>query len=145
VRPSLLCEPSGIDQHAVQKYWINQNAPNTDFWAHEFSKHATCTSTFDVSCYGPGYKKHQEVIDFFDAAIRANKLYPTYDLLAAAGIVPSNKTQYPLAAIQSALKSQIGALPYVGCNNNHTSLSEVWYYHHVYGTEQVCIFISVGT
>ena len=67
----------------MNKYWINQGAPNDVFWAHEFSKHATCTSTFDVACYGPNYQKHQEVIDFFEATIRAFKMYPTYDMLAA--------------------------------------------------------------
>lgn len=67
----------------VNKYWINQGAPNRDFWGHEFSKHATCTSTFDVTCYGPKYKKHQDVIDFYEAAIRAFKQYPTFDILAS--------------------------------------------------------------
>lgn len=33
----------------MNKYWINQGAPNSDFWGHEFSKHATCFSTFQVS------------------------------------------------------------------------------------------------
>ena len=70
-------------QDAVSKYWINQGAPNEDFWAHEFSKHATCTSTFDVACYGPSYKKHQDVIDFFDSVVRAFHMYPTFDLLAS--------------------------------------------------------------
>ncbi|KAF8481971.1 ribonuclease T2 [Russula ochroleuca] len=39
------------------------------FWAHEFSKHATCTSTFDIACYGPDYKPHQDVVDFFGAVV----------------------------------------------------------------------------
>jgi len=84
----------------VNKYWINQGAPNEAFWAHgvsmfisdegyplftflQFSKHATCTSTFDVTCYGKDYEKNAEVIDFFDAAIRAFQQFPTYNLLAA--------------------------------------------------------------
>lgn len=33
----------------MNTYWINQGAPNSDFWGHEFSKHATCYSTFQVS------------------------------------------------------------------------------------------------
>lgn len=32
----------------MNKYWVNQGASNEGFWAHEFSKHATCYSTFDV-------------------------------------------------------------------------------------------------
>lgn len=120
----------------MENYWINQGAPNVDFWGHEFSKHATCTSTFDVACYGPTYKKHQEVIDFFDATVRAFHQYPTFDMLAAAGITPSNKTSTTLTKLQNAIKSQTGAVPYFGCSNNGTVLSEVWYFSHVYGTEQ---------
>lgn len=53
--PSLetLFEPHGkLDLLAyMKKYWINQYAPNWELWAHEFSKHATCFSTFDTECY----------------------------------------------------------------------------------------------
>ncbi|KAF7981115.1 hypothetical protein HWV62_34837 [Athelia sp. TMB] len=128
----------------METYWINQGAPNWEFWGHEFSKHATCTSTFDVACYEP-YKEHMDLINFFDAVIRAYKRYPTYDILASAGIVPSNKTTYPLAAIQNAVKAQVGAVPYFGCTNNGTVLSEVWYYHHVLGTEQYGTFKNLDT
>ncbi|KAK7465340.1 hypothetical protein VKT23_005319 [Stygiomarasmius scandens] len=128
----------------MEKYWINQGAPNADFWAHEFSKHATCTSTFDIACYGSSYKKHQDVVNFFDAVIRAFKQYPTFDMLAAAGIVPSNTTGYSLAQIQQALMSQTGALPFLGCTN-HTILSEVWYFSHVFGTEQYGTYKPLDT
>lgn len=33
----------------------------------QFSKHATCTSTFDVACYGPKYKKNQVRFPFVPA------------------------------------------------------------------------------
>lgn len=65
----------------MEKYWINQGAPNADFWAHEFSKHATCTSTFDVACFSD-YQEHEDVINFFDAVVRAFKHFPTFDMLA---------------------------------------------------------------
>jgi len=120
----------------MENFWINQGAPNVDFWGHEFSKHATCTSTFDVKCYGSSYKKHEEVINFFDATIRAFHRYPTFDMLAAFNIVPSNKTTYTLGQLESAIKSQVGAVPFFGCTNNGTVLSEVWYFNHVFGTEQ---------
>ncbi|KAG6866046.1 hypothetical protein C0991_009143 [Blastosporella zonata] len=120
----------------MNKYWINQGASNPAMWAHEFSKHGTCTSTFDVKCYGSSYKKNQELINYYDAAIRADKLYPSYDILAASGIAPSNKTSYTLAKISTAIKTQIGVTPYIGCTHNGTVLSELWYFHHVLGTEQ---------
>jgi ribonuclease T2 len=66
----------------VEQYWVSQGESNAAFWAHEFSKHATCTSTFDVACYGPDYKKHQDVVDFFQATVRAFQQYPTYEFLA---------------------------------------------------------------
>ncbi|EIM92241.1 ribonuclease T2 [Stereum hirsutum FP-91666 SS1] len=129
----------------MNKYWVSQGEKNEGFWAHEFSKHATCTSTFDVACYGPDYKEHQDVVDFFQAVIRAFKMFPTYDILAASGIVPSNKTTYPLSQIQTALKAQTGSLPYVGCGSNGTVLQEVWYYNHVLGTEQFGQFKILDT
>ncbi|KAL0578473.1 hypothetical protein V5O48_003522 [Marasmius crinis-equi] len=137
----------------MEKYWINQGAPNNVLWAHEFSKHATCTSTFDIACYGDAYEENMELVNYFDAVMRSFHHYPTFDILAAyvvdllvcmlgflrllssAGIVPSNSTGYNLTSIQNALKSQTGALPYLGCKNQ-TILSEVWYFSHVYGTEQ---------
>ncbi|KII94133.1 hypothetical protein PLICRDRAFT_36364 [Plicaturopsis crispa FD-325 SS-3] len=128
----------------MNKFWINQGAPNADFWGHEFAKHATCTSTFDVSCY-TNYKKHQEVVNFFDAVVRAFKQYPTFDMLASAGIVPSNKTTYSISQVQNALKAQTGALPYVGCTTNGTVLSEVWYFSHVRGSEQYGNFKTVDS
>jgi len=62
----------------MNTFWINPGAPNSG--GHE---HATCTSTFDVVCYGTTYKEHEEVINFFDSVIRAYKMYPTFDILAA--------------------------------------------------------------
>jgi ribonuclease T2 len=35
----------------MKKYWVNQGAPSWELWAHEFSKHATCYSTFQKECY----------------------------------------------------------------------------------------------
>lgn len=52
----------------------------------------------------------------------------------SAGITPSNKSTYSLAQITGALKAQSGATPYLGCVQNGTALSEVWYFHHVKGS-----------
>ncbi|KAF9786202.1 ribonuclease T2-like protein, partial [Thelephora terrestris] len=106
--------------------WINQGAPNADIWAHRPSEHGICTSTFDVTCYS-NYQEHEEVVNFFETAIRGFQRYPTvptYDLLVAYGITPSNDTTYQLANIQDALKAQTSAVPYIGCINDGTSLEE---------------------
>lgn len=126
----------------MNKYWVAQGQPNGDFWGHEFSKHATCYSTFDVECYGPQYVQHEEVVDFFATAVAYFRGLPTWDWLEAAGITPSNTTTYDLADIQSALAGAFGEVPYIGCSgkrfnateagagsldNGYTQLSEVWY------------------
>ncbi|KAK0481652.1 ribonuclease T2 [Armillaria novae-zelandiae] len=126
----------------MNTYWINQGAPNADFWAHE---HATCTSTFDVSCYGASYRRHEEVVNFFDTVARGFHHYPTFDILASAGIVPSNRTTYTLGQIQTAIATQTGAIPYLGCSPNATILSEVWYFNHVYGTEQYGTYKAIDS
>ncbi|KIW49332.1 hypothetical protein, variant [Exophiala xenobiotica] len=135
----------------MNTYWINQGAPNTDFWAHEFSKHATCFSTFDVPCYGPEYRQHEEVVDFFETAIQYYKRLPTWSWLSEAKITPSNSTQYTLSDIQGQLTKKYGATPYIGCSGpryntteagknstdtGRTVVSEVWYYSHVVGRPQ---------
>ena len=135
----------------MDTFWISQGSPNKDFWAHEFSKHGTCYSTFDIPCYGPKYREHEEVIDFFDTALSYYRKLPTYDWLAAAGIKPSNCTRYSLSNITSALEKRFGAKPYIGCSGpsfkdieegkhtndtGNTVLSEVWYLNHVYGRVQ---------
>lgn len=143
----------------MNNFWINQGAPNSDFWAHEFSKHATCYSTFDVPCYGPEYVQHQEVIEFYETAIQYYKGLPSYKWLANAGITPSNTTKYTLSDMQSALTSAFGALPYIGCSgpkyntttagknstdNGGTIVDELWYYHHVNGRPQNHNYVVVN-
>lgn len=129
--------------HSPNRYWVAQGQVSPIFWAHEFSKHATCYSTFDPACYGPQYVEHEEVVDFFATAIAYYRAVPTYSWLAAAGIVPSNTTTYSLSDIQATLTDAFGAVPYLACTgaessdgSGRTVLSEVWYYHYVLGRPQ---------
>ncbi|KAF2999080.1 hypothetical protein E8E14_005644 [Neopestalotiopsis sp. 37M] len=123
----------------MNKYWIAQNQDNAGFWGHEFSKHATCYSSFDVECYGPQYREHEEVVDFFETALEFYDRLPTWKWLADAGIKPSNATTnttsttsksscssgnstttpptaLSLTDIQDALVAGFGKLPYIGCS-----------------------------
>jgi ribonuclease T2 len=136
----------------MNKFWIAQNQPNTELWAHEFSKHATCFSTFAPSCFSAqDLSQHTDLLTYFSAAADYFTRLPTYDWLAAKSITPSNTTGYTLADIQSALAARHGAVPYVGCSgplynetaagkgsldSGRTVLTEVWYYYHVYGPVQ---------
>lgn len=42
-------------------------------------------------------------------------MFPNFDILASAGILPSNSTTTTLAALEGAFTAQIGAKPYFGC------------------------------
>lgn len=143
------------------RYWINQGSPNTNLWAHEFSKHATCYSTFDTPCYGPESTTppHADVLDFYQTVIAYYLRHPTYDWLALSGIRPSNTTTYTLSHIQDALRLMTGGnTPYLGCtgpkynetaagqgsdDDGYTVLDEVWYYMHVWGRPQELEFVRV--
>ncbi|KAI1348259.1 ribonuclease T2 family protein [Xylaria sp. FL0043] len=144
----------------MNKFWIAQNMPSWTLWAHEFSKHATCFSTFDTECYGPAYARHEEVIDFYETVVAYYRQLPTWRWLAEAGIRPSNATAYAVADIEAALAEKFGKLPHVGCagpkynetaagrgssDNGLTVLSELWYYHHVNGRVQRVQGVPVDT
>lgn len=126
----------------MRRHWVARGQPSPGFWAHEFSKHATCYSTFDVPCYGPRYVEHEDVADFFETAVAYYRGLPTWAWLAAAGITPSNATAYSLADVRAVLAAAFGAVPYIACagerynateagagssDDGYTRLSEVWY------------------
>jgi ribonuclease T2 len=130
----------------MNTYWIAFEQDNPGFWGHEFSKHATCFSTFNVPCYGPEYRKHEEVVDFFATAVKYYKRFPTFKWLAEAQITPSNSTGYNYTGIRDVLFAKTGGVPFIGCNgprynttaagkgsldNGYTALSEIWYYEYV--------------
>ncbi|OCF39256.1 hypothetical protein I317_06925 [Kwoniella heveanensis CBS 569] len=129
----------------MNKYWKNLNQPDWVLWQHEYSKHATCFTTFDTGydgrpdCYGSLYANSTEaaLIDYYEAAIKGFVQYPTYEWLEAEGVVPSNETSYDIAGIQKILEERSGAAPYVGCSGpNKDILTEVWYNTHSLGRPQ---------
>lgn len=97
--------------------------------------------------------QHEDLVDYYEAAILYYRRLPTYGWLSAANIRPSNATGvgYDLSAMQNALYKGYGGLPYIGCSgprynttaagqgsmdNGRTELSEVWYNFYAYGRPQ---------
>ena len=134
----------------AHRFWVGKEQPNAVLWAHEFSKHATCFSTFNIPCYGPLYRSHEDVVDYFETTIAFDRQLPTWSWLAEDDIIPSNYTSYTLGDIRQSLKEHYGAVPYIGCSGSKynesegsdgggigssddgmTVLSEVWYFSHV--------------
>ncbi|KJZ79938.1 hypothetical protein HIM_00652 [Hirsutella minnesotensis 3608] len=92
----------------MNRHWIAQRDRNWVLWAHEFSKHATCFSTFQTECYGPKAAEHADLFDFFETVVRFQRALPTFRWLAEASIRPSNRTAYTLADVQRALTRGFG-------------------------------------
>ncbi|KAL7783650.1 ribonuclease T2 [Trichoderma ceciliae] len=125
----------------MQTYWKDNQGNDESFWEHEFSKHGTCISTLNPECY-PDYQPTQEVPDFFKRAVNLFQNLPSYDWLAAAGIVPSPDVTYTLAAIQAALTAHHGHNVIINCNNKG-ELNELWYHYNVRGSVQSGVFTPV--
>ncbi|GAA6008164.1 hypothetical protein JCM10207_007050 [Rhodosporidiobolus poonsookiae] len=111
--------------------WRSNDGDDDGLMVHEFNKHATCISTLNATCYGRNYKKNYEAVDYFERAIDEHKKLPTYDWLAAAGIVPSADKTYTLAELQAVAKKQHGHKIYWGCSGS--KLTEAWWYFHSKG------------
>ncbi|KID96796.1 ribonuclease T2 precursor, partial [Metarhizium majus ARSEF 297] len=135
----------------MKKHWVSQLDPNWVFWAHEFSKHATCFSTFQKECYGPKAAELDDLFDFFETVVAWQRRLPSFRWLSDAGIRPSNRTSYTLSDIQRALTKEFGHQPFIGCggpkyneteagkgskDNGRTEINELWYFYHVSGTPQ---------
>ncbi|KHN98165.1 ribonuclease T2 precursor [Metarhizium album ARSEF 1941] len=132
----------------MEKHWVSQSEPSWVFWAHEFSKRATCYSTFRRECYAA---EHDDLFDFFETVVSWQRRLPSFRWLSDAGIRPSNKTGYSLSDMQYALTKESGQLPFIGCDgprynetkagkgskdHGRTEVNELWYYYHVSGTPQ---------
>lgn len=136
----------------MNKFWVNQGGPNSDLQAHEYAKHATCTSTFDAKCYA-GYRNGSnafyDVVDYAETALAYFHTHPTYQFLESSGIVPSNTTTYNLTQLQNAAKAGTGFPAYFGCsanpamNGTKNILSEVWYFGYVRGRVQDLRFEAI--
>ncbi|RYP58256.1 hypothetical protein DL769_009049 [Monosporascus sp. CRB-8-3] len=125
----------------METYWKDNRGNDERFWAHEFNKHGTCVSTLDPECYD-AYRPTQEVADYFTRAVGVFKTLPSYEWLAAAGIVPSTTATYTRAAIQDALKAAYNQTVVVNCNKGR-ELSELRYHYNVRGSVQTGNFVPV--
>ncbi|KAF7552918.1 hypothetical protein G7Z17_g3999 [Cylindrodendrum hubeiense] len=123
----------------IETYWVSDDGDDESFWEHEFSKHGTCISTLNPSCYS-NYQTGEEVGDYVKTLVSLFKTLPTYDWLKAAGITPSTSKTYTSSAIQAALEAQHGAKVTLGCSGKY--LDEVWYHYNVKGSLQDGTFVA---
>lgn len=98
------------------------------------SEHGTCYSTLRAECNLPQQGLSREdtvVLNYFRELMLQWRVRPTYQWLAAAGIVPDANKTYKLTDLQAALKKASGGVPYLGCPKGMNTVNEVWYYHFV--------------
>lgn len=128
----------------MKETWKNQGSPDEELWLHEFNKHGTCMSTVNPDCYPDTADKYRYAADFFNTVVNLQKTLPTFDILASAGIHPSNSTTYKLADVLAALKSyHKNHDVYVSCKNN--AIQEVWYYYQLQGSVAGGHFLPIDT
>jgi ribonuclease T2 len=123
----------------MQQYWKDYQGDDQGLWSHEWSKHGTCMSTLDTSCYAD-YQAQEEVVDYFDATVALFKTLPTYETLAAASILPSSSRTWTEEEIQAPLKKMHGATVTLGCKDK--IFNEVWYHFSVRGPVQTGEFVA---
>ncbi|KAK0102031.1 ribonuclease T2-like [Cadophora gregata f. sp. sojae] len=122
-------------------FWKDYQGNDESFWEHEWGKHGTCISTLYTKCYD-GHKGQEEVVDYFEVAVELFDGLKTFEVLAAAGIIPSTTTTYTLAAIQSALTAAHGFPVTLGCSG--TRFEEIWYHYNVLGSVPTGSFIPTS-
>ncbi|GJN91945.1 hypothetical protein Rhopal_004973-T1 [Rhodotorula paludigena] len=113
-------------------HWKSNTGDDESLWSHEWDKHGTCMSTLETQCYGRRYQQYDEVVDYFERTYDQYRKLPTYDWLAAEGIVPSLTDTYTLAQLQAAAQKKFGHKIFWGCTNSG-ELDEAWYYYTVKG------------
>jgi len=139
---AILTAGGGSDVHSyMQKYWKDYQGDDENLWSHEWSKHGTCVSTLDTKCYSP-YRAQQEVVDYFNVTTSLFATLPTYETLAAAGVLPSGSRTWTEEEIQAPLQKMHGTAVTLRCKGK--VLNEVWYHFSVRGSVQGGQFIAAA-
>lgn len=87
----------------MQKYWPSLKGPNAAFWAHEWTKHGTCSTL--------------KQLDFFQTTLDARKKYDAYAAMTGAGFVEGQA--YGAEAYDAAFHKAYGAAAMLGCDQNN--------------------------
>ncbi|XP_059645262.1 ribonuclease 1-like [Cornus florida] len=118
------CDPdSPFDQSKIsdlagrmQEDWPSLACPSSDgliFWSHEWDKHGTC-SEFVLDQH-----------DYFATALNLKKQVDFLQILTNAGINPNGEF-YSLESIKDAIKGATGYSPWIECNIDESSNSQLY-------------------
>ncbi|KAJ8517429.1 hypothetical protein ONZ45_g5377 [Pleurotus djamor] len=115
------CDPSR-DYDDLSGILKKHGADDTLDFMRKASLVNTWTLTLNINASQP----------YFQAAVKAFKDLPTYELLSAAGIKPTADGEFSLDALLAALKKGPGVTPRLDCQDG--KLKEVGWYFHLKGS-----------
>lgn len=92
----------------AQKYWPSLMGPNPSFWAHEWTKHGTCTGLTQLQ--------------YFNMTLTARAQLASYSALTKANMKVG--MVYSAAQIDKAFKAAVGTTALLGCDNKN-ALKEI--------------------
>ncbi|KAG2195374.1 base non specific RNase Rh [Mucor mucedo] len=116
----------------MNTFWPSNKGDNNWFWSHEWTKHGTCVSTLRPTCYGPTYKKYQDVIEYFEQVLDLRDRFDLFGALNLNGVSPGR--HYNVETIRDAIKSTYGANVKLDCHGNQ--LSEISLNFYVRGRDK---------
>ncbi|EPT03540.1 ribonuclease Trv RNase Trv [Fomitopsis schrenkii] len=125
----------------MNTYWDNADGSNEELWAHEWSTHGTCYTTFQASCFSD-YQTGQDAVTFYETVVTLFKTLPTYDWLSQAGITPSYDQTYTLSELQNAIQNVAGVTATFDCEDDELYQIEYWF--NVQGPVPDGDFIPIG-
>ncbi|SJX62821.1 related to ribonuclease M [Sporisorium reilianum f. sp. reilianum] len=118
---------------AMNQFWLALNGNDAQLWSHEWSKHGTCISTLNPTCYAGtrAYEKNEDIVDFFSTTVDLFAQYNVFQALQDAGITPSSTQRYTLDQLKQATRAKWGKEATFKCRNG--ALNEAWIYFHTSG------------
>jgi len=90
----------------MDQFWPSENGNSQNFWAHEWTKHGTCSSIVPSL---------QSEFGFFNVTLGLRQGRDVGAALQKASIVPSNSHGHDKSALLAALKPITGFEPMLGC------------------------------
>ncbi|PAV22062.1 ribonuclease T2 [Pyrrhoderma noxium] len=111
----------------METNWVDINGDDESFWEHEWSKHGTCMSTLEPSCF-EDYSTGDEAVAFFNTVVKLFKTLPTFTFLSNQGITPSTSKTFTYASLTSALQTENSVIPALSCDGS-TLNAISWYFN----------------
>lgn len=124
----------------MESFWVDIDGDDESFWEHEWSKHGTCMSTLEPSCF-EDYSTGDEAVAFFNTVVKLFKTLPTFTFLSNQGITPSSSKTFTYSALTDALQAEAGVIPALNCEDG--VLDEIWWYFNLKGSVVDGSFVSI--